>query len=113
MQEVPGNEVVRISDLTLREGHFPRCSACGAEGTKMFRCQSLGVKPVLPLHFNPQDGLWEQGSFAQHVLVPVGSAAPHSPDSDSEARYEHDCHGRAQHHHGARVFHGGTDDNED
>lgn len=36
-----------------------------------------------------QVGLWEQGTFAEHVSVPVRPAAPHLPDSDYEAHHEH------------------------
>lgn len=62
--------------------------------------------------FNPQDCLRQQGSFAQHVFLPVKPAAPNSPDSVSEAHFEHHCHGRAQHRHGARIFHRGTNDSD-
>lgn len=60
------------------------------------------------LCFNPQDRVWEQGSYAQHFFVPDGSVAPDSPDSVPEAHYEHQWHGRADSHHGERIFHGGT-----
>lgn len=88
---------------------------CSAECTRhqsiiYFECHSSNC---LFLCFNPQDCLWEHGSFAQHVFVPVRPAAPDSPDSDSEAHYEHHCPTRAQPQYGAHIFHRGTNDSDD
>ena len=56
---------------------------------RSLRMSFLSTLKLLLSFFNPQGGLWEQGTFAEHVSVPVRPAAPHLPDSDYEAHNEH------------------------
>lgn len=56
----------------------------------------------------PQGCLWEQGSPAQHVFLPVGTVASNSPDSNSKTLYEYHIDRGARNHHGAHIFQKGV-----